>query len=160
MILQLRQRHHRMFLALGVLLPFAFAGGVAARKAVPFAAELPRTLFQPEAGETQLWERTDLFVESPVRVSLARNLDASLSVRIFASRDLLKPDLLVYWSATATNSMYHLPEDAVLLGTFDVGCLRLPASAAVSERRLILFSLADQKIVAVSGRVKFNDASK
>jgi len=44
MIRLLRQRHRRMVIALGVILPIAFALGIAARKSVPSLTSLPTEL--------------------------------------------------------------------------------------------------------------------
>ena len=60
MTLPLRQRHRRVFAVLGVLLPVAFAIGIAARKPVTGVAALPGELAQTRSEfTTTVWERND-----------------------------------------------------------------------------------------------------
>src|SRR5215208_1792159 len=102
MIRPLRQRHRRMVKVIGVLLPIAFAAGIAARKPAPTAARLPAAL----AGTVQHfeaveWERDDLFRKTAIRVRLLRERVGAghSAVTLFAPKDFLKPDLIVYWVA-------------------------------------------------------------
>ena len=77
-----------------------------------------------------------------------------------AAGDFVKPDLIVYWAAGNSSPADKLREDATLLGSFSAGALPLPAESASMEGRLILFSLADNKVVDVSRPVRFNDSAK
>ena len=73
MIRPLRQRHHRIVIALGVLLPVAFALGIAARQPVPNMDSLPANLVaMPQKSEVTEWERADLFVKLPIKVRFLR----------------------------------------------------------------------------------------
>jgi hypothetical protein len=162
MILPLRIRHRRIFTVLGVVLPVAFGLGIAARKPVPQMSVVPTSLRGGAIPDAIIvWQRDDLFAASPVQVQLLREDDDSrrLALSCAATGDFVKPDLLVYWSATS-NITASLPKDAMLLGAFASLRLPLPSETTRSEGTLILFSLADQEVVAASQRIRFNDSSK
>lgn len=152
MILALRQRHRRMFVTLAVLLPVAFAFGIAARRTVPQIGSLPPEFSSGTQRFTATgYQRDDLFARVPVEVGLWRERGTGRSaVGFHAPDDFLKPDLLVYWCIAHPTPGDALPPDARLLGAFAAGPLALPDDASASEGRLILFSLADQEIVDVS----------
>lgn len=151
MILSLRRRHRRMFAVLGVLLPLAFAAGLAARKPVPAAAALPRELATPAPATAADWERTDLFMRFPVQVRRLRAAAGEPPALALRATDpqFARPDLLVYWLPHAPAASGELPADAILLGAFAAAALPLPPVAA-AEGVLALYSLADQELVAVS----------
>ena len=161
MILPLRQRHRRVFAVLGVLLPLAFALGIAARRTVPHTASLPPELSSWTQSFTATdYERDDLFGKSPVQVRLWREQGTGrFAVGFNAAKDFLKPDLMAYWSAGQPTSN-TLPPDARLLGAFVAGPLVLPAEASDTDGYLILFSLANQEIVDVSKPTRFSDSMK
>ncbi|HVY71171.1 MAG TPA: hypothetical protein VHH73_14665 [Verrucomicrobiae bacterium] len=162
MILALRQRHRRVFAALGIFLPVAIAVSVAIRKPVPVAASLPKGLAgSAERTGVTVWERADLFPKVPVRVRLSReDAKGELAVDFRAGKDFVKPDLLVYWSAQKGAASDSLPADARLLGTFSGGGLKLPAGTALTDGSLVLYSLANQEVVDVSGPVRLNLSTK
>ena len=149
MILLLRQRHRRVFTVLGVLLPIAFMVGIAARRAVPEVVTLPPELSPTTQTFTATeYEHVNLFASSPVKVRLWSDLsNGQLAVGFVAPKDLLKPDLIVYWVAGQPTVTNELPTNAVLLGSFVASPLALPTDATNGEGSLILFSLADQEIV-------------
>ena len=159
MIRPLRIRHRRSLTVLGVVLPVAFGLGIAARKPLPQMGAVPielREATPPHAAT--VWERPDLFTNAPVQVRLLREA-GHFAVACAAPTDFVKPDLLVYWSGSPpTND--KLPNAAVLLGVFTASALPLPADAANRDGLLVLFSLADQEIIAVSQRTRFNDLAK
>lgn len=157
MIRPLRQRHRHVVIALGVFLPVAFALGVAARKAVPVAAQLPAVLVgAPQRFEVAVWERADLFAKAPVQVRLLKEQGGAgrFGVGLSAAKDFVKPDLIVYWVAGNPTLTDALPADAVLLGTFGTRVLPLPDAVAKAGGVLILFSLADNEMVDVSKPVE------
>lgn len=161
MILPLRQRHHRVFTVLGVLLPIAVAVGIAARRPVPGVATLPAGLGSPTEQSTALvWERGNLFAKAPVRVKLFRADTGRLAIVFSAPPDFVKPDLIVYWVAGNPTLTDELPNNAVLLGAFSSGALRLPREAVSEGGSLILYSLADQEVVDVSRPIRFNDSTE
>lgn len=157
MIHPLRQRHRRVFAVLGVLLPSLFVLGVAMRRAVPRPETLPLELSPQTVTFTATgYEREDLFAKSPVRVRLFRQQESRvLAVELSASKDFLKPDLMVYWSGASPTASEKLPSEAKLLGAFVTTALVLPPEASTMDGRLILFSLANQEIVDVSKPTRF-----
>ena len=162
MILPLRQRHRRLFAVIGVLLPIAFVVGVAARKPVPNAAALPGDLAASSGNliptDGELW---NLFQRPSIRVRLLYQPGTPhRAIRLFAMRDFVKPDLLVYWLPGRLAVTNILPANSTLLGSFDAPVLELPAEAAKTEGTLILFSLADQEIVDVSQPSQLIDSIK
>ena len=158
MILPLRQRHRHVFALLGVALPLAFVVGIAAQRPVPNVAALPAGLATaPGRFTTPVWQRNDLFAKSPVQVRLVRETGRDgFGVSCSATKDFIKPDLLVYWAAGNVPPGSSLPANATLLGTFGTGVLPLPSEAETTTGMLVLFSLADQEIVEVSKPFKIN----
>ncbi|MSU57238.1 MAG: hypothetical protein EXS35_03485 [Pedosphaera sp.] len=154
MIRPLRQRHRRVVIVLGVILPIAFAVGIAARKPVPGMTSLPKELVaSPQTFAVTEWERTDLFAKTPIQVRLFRESvgGGRFAVEFSAAKDFVKPDLIVYWIAGNPNITETLPDNARLLGAFNSSvALPLSPDAASASGVLVLYSLADQKIVEVS----------
>jgi hypothetical protein len=143
-----------MFAVIGALLPIAFVLGIAARKPVPSVASLPLELAAaPPAYAAAVWERSDLFAKTPIQVRLLRERAEAgrFALAFSAAKDFLKPDLIVYWAAGNTKITDKLPDNAVLLGAFNPGLvIVLPPNAESSDHVIVLYSLADQEIVAVS----------
>ena len=150
----LRQRHRRMVIALAGFIPITFALGLAARKPVPRMESVPANLVAvPEKYAATEWERADLFVKSPVKVRLMRELSKSgrFAVKFSAPPEFIKPDLLVYWVAGDPQLSDSLPEAAQLLGAFSTfSTLALPENLTPQTGVLLLYSLADNEIVEVS----------
>jgi hypothetical protein len=144
-----------MFATISVLLPVAFVPGVAARKPIP-TASLPAGL--PSGQETFLnqWDRLDLFTNTVLRVQFLRDASNTnrAAIQMSAPKDFVKADLLVYWLPAESTLKNNIPDDAVLLGAFVSGQL-LPVPPALTARpgSLVLYSLADHEITAVSKRV-------
>jgi hypothetical protein len=162
MILLLRHRHRQVFAVLGVLLPLLLATGIAARRKSPQLETLPPELSPQTTTFTATeYERDDLFGESPVQVRLWREQETGrLAAGFGAPKNFPKPDLMAYWSAAQPPAGKTLPAEARLLGAFIAGPLALPAEASTTGGCLILFSLANQEIVAVSKPVRFDDSTK
>jgi hypothetical protein len=162
MILSLRQRHRRVFYAMGIFLPVAFVFGVASRQPVPLAKELPATFAVRNTTSSVVWERKDLFGKAPVSVQLlqaAGKADAD-SIRLITDKNFVKPDVLVYWSSGNPAIGDSLPTNAVLLGPLEASELRENEPLTKSPGMLILFSLADGEIVDVSKEIQFNNLTK
>jgi len=154
MIRPLRQRHRRMVTVLGVLLPIAFVVGIAARKPVPSTPSLPAGLVaSPRTFAATQWEHADLFAKAVIQVRLLReSADAGgFGIELSAPKDFVKPDLIVYWVAGNPNITDTLPDNARLLGAFNSSiALPLPVEATSASGILVLYSLADQEVIAVS----------
>ena len=163
MIRPLRQRHRHVFIALGIILPLAFAVGIAARKPMPGMDALPDALAAtPQKFPLVSWERADLFTKSPMPVRLLRENTGAVrfAVAFCAPKNFVRPDLLVYWVAGNPSINETLPEQAQLLGAFDSVALPLPDESAGTSGVLVLYSLADGNIVDVSRPARFNDSMK
>ena len=154
MICLLRQRHRRMVIVFGVLLPVAFAVGIAARKPVPGMTSLPKELVaSPQQFAVTEWERADLFTKTPIQVRLLRESAGTgrFAVEFSAAKDFVKPDLIVYWVAGSPKITETLPDNARLLGAFNSSvALSLSPDAGAGSGVLVLYSLADQAVVEVS----------
>ena len=154
MIRPLRQRHRRMVIVLGVVLPIAFTVGIAARKPVPGMTSLPQELVaSPQKFAVTEWERADLFTKTPIQVRLLRESAGAgrFAVELSAARDFVKPDLIVYWIADNPNIIDTLPDNARLLGAFNQYTpLPIAEQTGSTSGMLVLYSLADQEIVEIS----------
>ena len=154
MICLLRERHRRMVIVFGVLLPVAFAVGIAARKPVPGMTSLPKELVaSPQQFAVTEWERADLFTKTPIQVRLLRESAGTgrFAVEFSAAKDFVKPDLIVYWVASSPKITDTLPDNARLLGAFNSSvALSLSPDAGAGSGVLVLYSLADQEVVEVS----------
>lgn len=154
MIHSLRQRHLRMFAVLAVILPAAFAVGVAARKPIPKVESLPAALMpKTTAFPATIWSRNDLFAKTPVGTVLLReHANAGrYAIQLSAPVTFAKPDLLVYWSHNSSEPNSKLPDNAVLLGAFSgFAPLQLPNELSSTPATLILYSLADREVMDVS----------
>ena len=151
MIRPLRNRHRRMVCALGVLVPVAFLAGIAARRHVPASRSVP-TALESTASDfgTVLWTRADLWPGQSIITSLRRNAAGSVAVELLI-RDLVRPDVLVYWVAGEETAVEALPDTARLLGVLSNGTpLPIPADARREGGRFLLYSLADHEVVASS----------
>jgi hypothetical protein len=154
MIRPLRQRHRRMVIALGVLLPITFGLGMAARKPVPSMDSLPANLVaMPQKFVATEWKHAELFVKSPIKVRLLREQSSTgrFAVEFSAPNGFIKPDLMVYWVAGDSKITDTVPDNAQLLGAFSSSsALALPADSAAQNGMLVLYSLADHEVVEMS----------
>jgi hypothetical protein len=140
-----------MVCTLGVLLPIAFTAGIAARKPVPVAVNVPPGLAgKPNDFSKVVWTKTDLFSGQRIITGLGRDATGSLAVELMF-RDLVKPDVLVYWAAGKEKAVENLPDNARLLGALSNRApLPIPADVRGEAGRFVLYSLADHEVVAVS----------
>jgi hypothetical protein len=158
MILALRQRHRRIFLALGIFLPVAFVIGLTTRRPAPIISALPSALVTTPPTFTELQcERNDLFAKVPIHARLLREHGASsrCQIALSFSHVFAKPDLLVYWdNGNVDSTAARLPANAQFLGEFNpASALLLPDHA--TNGSLILYSLAGQEIVDISKSITF-----
>ena len=151
---QLRQRHRRIAIVLGVVLPVALAVGIAARKPVPSVTSLPNELVTSHQKFVAIeWERADLFTKMPIQVRLLRESAGAghFALEFSAAKDFVKADLLVYWLPANSTITDTIPDQAILLGGFNSGLsLPVPLGVAGKPGTIVLYSLADNAIVAVS----------
>jgi hypothetical protein len=139
---------------LAIILPAAFAMGVAARKPVPAIEVLPAALMPPATSfPAPIWSRKDLFSKAPIPAALLRErADAGrYAIQLFVPAAFAKPDVLVYWCPVANVSKDSIPDDAVFLGSFNGSTPRpLPGEISSAPGTLILYSLANGEVVDVS----------
>ena len=152
MILPLRRRHRWIIGTWWLLLPAAFAAGLAARKPVPAISSIP-ALTAGDSGEFErvVWTQSDLWPGQRIGTQLRRNMAGAMALEL-AVESLVKPDLLLYWASGAeTNPTTGLPDNARLLGAATQrALLPFPAAARGEPGRLLLYSLADHEVVAAS----------
>ena len=154
MIRPLRQRHRLMAFALGALLPVTFVFGMAARHEVPIDPTRNGPL--PAASHwTELWHRDDLWEGRKLNTRLLTNSTSaqSVAIELRGQERIVRPDLLVYWTPQTGKFSGSLPDDVFLLGSFAQSFpapLRLPPQSIVQRGVLIIYSLAEQEIIAVS----------
>ena len=140
-----------MVCMLGVVLPVAFGAGIAARRPVPAATSVPSGL-AAQAGDFGhvLWSDADLFPGHQIITRLRGDANGGAAVELMFS-GLTRPDVLVYWSSGDEAIADKLPEDAQLLGALsNAQPLPVPAKQRGQPGRLVLYSLADHEVVAVS----------
>jgi hypothetical protein len=149
MIRPLRQRHRRVFYVLALILPLAFATGIAARKRIPVMAS--KTFSPSEMPATRaLWTDPNLFSESRIITSLREQADGRLTVQLLF-RDLVRADMLLYWQPGEAEPRQGLGNRATLLGAIgSASKFPLQPSAKNELGRLILYSLADHEVVVWS----------
>ena len=162
MIQPLRRRHRQVFMLLGFTLPVVLIVGFATHPPVPAATGLaPDLTTTATTVSTLVWQRDGLFAKAPVQVRLLRAPDGigRFALNLTGAKDFLKPDLLVYWVSGQPEITDTLPGDARLLGAFSASALPLPAEAVHGSGVLVLYSLADNELVAVSRPVELNDST-
>jgi hypothetical protein len=154
-ILPLRQRHRATIFALSVVIPAAFAVGIATRKAVP-ALSVPAPFLSADAPpHKEIWSRDDLWEKNAIRTRLLNNGAGpdQIAVELIAKDQIVRPDVIVYWSRGKRKIEDAPPDDAILLGSFDQSIpmpLKLPSEAANNPGMLLLYSLGDHEMLAVS----------
>lgn len=155
MIRPLRQRHRIMITTLSVIIPTAFALGIARRSEFPSSPVDPGSVSAETKRYTELWTRNDLWEKAGIRTRLLRSSSnpQRLAIELASTKQIVRPDLLVYWVPDGLRTSDTLPDNAVLLGNFIQTApvqFELPGQSTNQNGLLLLYSLADQEIVAVS----------
>ena len=155
MIRPLRECHRVMVFALTITLPAAFAVGIASRSEVPTSKPGAPGLHAEAHNQIEIWSRNDLWEKKTIQTRLLSISPGSreLAVALLALDQIVRPDLLVYWVPGEPKTLNSLPDDSFLLGSFEQSAptpLTLPELAAKQTGVLVLYSLADQELVAVS----------
>ncbi len=151
MIRPLRRRHRHMIWAMMLVLPAGFLGGLSFRRSVPMTgAPINTWVSSPSADGQIVWTKSDLFPGHPIDTTLRRETNGTTSVEL-RSQGLTKPDLLAYWVTGEPKEPSGIPENARLMGSWSNFIpLLIPVNTRGEIGHLILYSLADQQIVAVS----------
>jgi len=101
-----------------------------------------------------VWTKADLWPGQRIITRLRRDATGSLAVEL-VFRDLIRPDVLVYWAAGSESTVERLPDSARLLGALsNRSPLPIRVDARGAAGRLLLYSLADHEMVAVSNPVR------
>jgi hypothetical protein len=151
----LRKRHRAMIFALSVFVPATFAVGIATRKAVPTLSVAAPSLSAEVLHQEELWSRDDLWEKKAIRTRILNHGTGigQLAVELTSKDQIVRADVLVYWLPGRRKIMNVLPDDAILLGSFEPSTpipLTLPQQAGNNAGTLLLYSLGDHEIVAVS----------
>jgi hypothetical protein len=160
MIRPLRQRHRMMMTAMSLIIPTAFALGIAARKEFPATPDIRPKIPAETRNYTELWNRNDLWKRKDIRARLLHTESNSerFAVELTSMERIVRPDLLLYWVPAESQIQDSLPDTAYLLGSFDPSAtvrLALPDQSGKEKGVLVLYSLADHEIVAISKSVTF-----
>lgn len=153
MIRTLRQRHRLTFRMLAFLLPAAFVVSLAARKPVPVVHALPAALQNPSLPyEPTGILRTNLFAKVPVQIRFLKRKGRAeqFAVELSGDKNMLEPDLIVYWIPDGAATLDKIPDTAVLLGSYGPAAMDLPDQAAELRGILVLYSLANGEILDIS----------
>jgi hypothetical protein len=144
MIQPLRTVHRRAFVALSLLLPIVLVMALVARSQparinwISPAVSNPATVPQ---GTKIVWKHHS------IPTTLVQTADQHKTAFVFGSlRDLLEPDVLLYWTAAEAHTG-SLPADAILLGAVGSGhtdSRTLPESPA---GYLVLYALPQHRVV-------------
>ena len=155
MIRPLRQRHRVMVLALTATLPVAFAFGIATRREVPATRAATAGPFAEARNQGELWTRDDLWEKKAIKTRLLSVGPGTghLAIELVSMDRIVLPDLLVYWVPGEPRIENSLPDNAFLLGSFEqssLAPLALPDPAKKQTGALVLYSLADHEVAALS----------
>jgi hypothetical protein len=155
MIRSLRQRHRVMLITLATIVPTGFAAGLLSRREIPIQATIGAELTARAAPEVEVWARNDLWSGYNLDTRLVRTGDvpSRFAIEISSKSQIVRPDVLVYWAPREVPVQGGVPDEAILLGKFDSVHplpLPLPEEAVRLTGVVILYSLADQEIVATS----------
>ncbi len=156
MIRPLRQIHRASAIVLSVTLPIVFVAAIALRSPTPLvAARSGRVNSTESAFKTLVWEKSDLWTKPVIKTRLFSDEPASkpsrLAVQLIPDQSLTRPDVLIYWMPSVAGPLDQVPDDAVLLGSIaSHPVMPLPVSPGKTLGALILYSLADHEVLAVS----------
>jgi hypothetical protein len=133
-------------------MPAAVAMGLSARRGVPVAEALPAGLAPQPGHFVRTTEAPDiLFSKTSVRAQLLRDItDVShYAIHFSVPENFVKPDMIVYWTDGDKTVSESLPNDARFLSVFTAD-IELPNYVVRGTGRLVLYSLADDELLAVS----------
>jgi hypothetical protein len=155
MLRPLRQRHRVIVFALTVVLPTAFAVGIASRREAPISRSGVPGFSMEVGNQAEVWSRADLWEGKTINTRLLKTEHGSglLAVGLEPKDRIIRPDVLVYWVPGERKIHDSLPGDAFLLGSFEQASLNpltLPEKTSAQTGMLVLYSLADQEVIATS----------
>jgi len=136
---------------LAITLPVALVAILGSRDFSPYGTVLPTEV----TGQLREWSPvgswTDLQGSLTGRIRWVED-ESSLGLDLELGQDLDHPDVLAYWSRSATGEEPSgLASDAWLLGAIkrrDDSPLQIPAGLELRSGRLVLYSLGSGEVVA------------
>ena len=152
MIRSLRKRHRLIIGALSIFVPATFALGIATRRTVP-ELDAAAATFSVRLPQAELWRRDDLWENQTIGTRILNQASGQLCVELTPKDRIVRADVLAYWLSGQRKIESILPDDAILLGSFSASTpavLTLPPAASKGRGTLLLYSLADHEIIAVS----------
>jgi hypothetical protein len=119
-----------MVCTLGVVLPHTFVVGIAARRPPPVVKSVPAELASKASDfGTVVWTKADLWPSQRIVTSLRQDAADSVALELMF-RDLVEPDVLVYWVVGKQAAVEGLPDNVRLLGALSNRTpLPIPANA-------------------------------
>ena len=160
MIKPLRTRHRIMTAVLAIVVPILFIAGIWHRDIEPALNESVPTSFESQASRfTSVVTETQQLSSDPsltYRLIAETSESKRVAVELNASGNQRLPALLVYWTPSLEVES-QFPEESVLVGHWAVtksGVFELPVRAAEEKGSILLYSLAQQEMVA-SSRLEF-----
>ena len=151
MIRSLRQRHRRTVFVLSVVIPAVFTLGIATRREIPSLPSNSSDRSRISQYE-EVWKRDNLWAKTQIETCLMKG-PSQFAVTLQPRNPITEPDILIYWVPEEVAIDDAPPESAFLIGSFDPSVatpLALPKQAAGKSGRLLMYSLANQEIVAFS----------
>ena len=152
MIRSLRKRHRLMIGALSIFVPASFALGIATRRTVPELNAATAT-FSVRLPQAELWRRDDLWENQTIGTRILNQASGQVAVELTPKDRIVRADVLAYWLSGQRKMESILLDDAILLGSVSASTraiLTLPPAASKVKGTLLLYSLADHEIIAVS----------
>ena len=152
MIRSLRKRHRLMIGALSIFVPASFALGIATRRTVP-ELDAAAATFSVRLPQGELWRRDDLWENQTIGTRILNQASGQVAVELTPKDRIVRADVLAYWLSGQRKMESILLDDAILLGSVSASTraiLTLPPAASKVKGTLLLYSLADHEIIAVS----------
>src|SRR3974390_175938 len=110
-----------MVFALSIVVPVAFAAGIATRKTVPALAGDASISSGGVRNYSEVWSRDDLWETKVIRTRLLSDTTGigRLAVALTSEDRIVRPDVIVYWVPGGEKVEQSLPDNAFWLGSFD-----------------------------------------
>jgi hypothetical protein len=135
-----------------VIVPLFFTAGIAGRRNIPnFMPSSAQAA--PIESATPVWESANLWEKHEIQTRLLSptGTETNFIIELTERDPIVRPDLLIYWSPADASIRDRLPANVILLGAWRTGTTRLSLTKSMRiPGRLILFSLGESEIVAVS----------
>lgn len=149
----LRIRHRLFVSMLLLLLPLLFYAALRGRNPVPAVEDLPAALVaEAPIATAVLLEADGLWSGLPLHSRLLSDGE-HLVLELSPAAYLKYPELLLYWTPDAAVASDRLPDNAYFIGRLAndaPAALHLPTACQEHDGSFIIYSLAQQQVVAVA----------